>query len=96
MGAVPAQNREVGTQWCFYDSMKYTILKGPTDENELKCTDQDTAACGVCICVNYNCQQYLSHAIDLVKQFSFDVKLKVITVQSSFHIKNIMHLIYEL
>lgn len=39
--------------------MKYTILKGSTEENKLKFTDQDTAIYGVCICVNYkyNCQQ---------------------------------------
>lgn len=86
VGGVPDQSREVGTrwsfscfptQWWFYNSMKYTILKGSMDVNELKFTDQDTAISGICIYVSYkyNCQQCLHHAIDLVKHFPFDVKL---------------------
>lgn len=78
VGGVPAQSREVATrwsfscfpnQWWFYDSMKYTILKGSTDVNELKFTDQGTAIYGICMYVNYkyNCQQNLYHALDLVK-----------------------------
>lgn len=93
VGGVPAQSREVRTRWSspvmvlwsygIYNSQgiyrwKYTGIHRSRHS---------------CLWHLHLCElQIQLPATYLVKHFSFDVKSKVVTVQLSFHIKNIMHL----
>lgn len=96
VGGVTAQSREVGTRWSSPVMVLWLYeIHNSQEIYRWKWAEIYRSRYSHLWRLHLCELQIQLPAIDLVKHFSFDVKLKVVTVQSSFHIKYIMHLKYE-